>query len=278
MSKYNLDKDDKDNLWEQKVEMIRFNLNNTHDVEHAKSQMQEMSRNPQLMLTPTQRGLLNWTAMKRDHSEMHIFRCLDLVISTANSEKVQCDTEINVSNIEFEVQQKLHAKFTWIIVDNIENNFMKDKKQHVQVDQTFYKTENEAKEKAQKFVTDLKRGDEKAWITFGITSWSNKLGQNDMVFMNGVEIDLLQMGKHLYVLICHDKRNSNLDQNTVVVTNKLMQMNVDDLINLKWVARGLLSNCFYVLYRICPSNLDSTAMNSQISLEELMKKLKTLFQ
>ena len=145
------------------------------------------------------------------------------------------------------------------------------------VDQKTYATLGAAEENAKKFISELNNGNEKAWITYGITSWSKQ--QHPSTKSQTTRIEVLQIGDQLYLLIFSSDGSSvpptseMINQKTVIFTNILLDFDATPpalevvTINPKWVARGVVSNSFYVLYQV----------RNCTTLLYLVQKLKTLF-
>ena len=123
----------------------------------------------------------------------------------------------------------------------------------------------------------MKEGHEKAWITYGINSWANQ--QQLSTNCQTTKIEILQIGGHLYLLIISNDGSSVpptseiINQKTVIFTNILLDFDTTPpaldvvTVNPKWVARGVVSNSFYVLYQV----------RNCSSFVHLVQKLKTLF-
>jgi len=240
------------------LENIQYDLQQTHDLKNAHMKMHEISMNPKLMLTPAQRGLLEWEAIQHHSTEESISAALSKVLKNTPSTGITTPLDLQ---IQYKITKLTDNMYNWFIVYGQGKN-------QVQVDASGYKTELLAKEMAKKFISELQNDNEKAWITFGITTYS----QNTFQTPEYIQLHLLQIGSRLYILILLKESNigdsEELNRKTIVITDKLL--NLGHFVNPKWVARGNITTNFYILYKMQESELHN------LSIQDLIGKLLQL--
>ena len=236
------------------LKQISSDLEKTQDVKNTQIRLYQLAVNPNLILTPAQRGLLNWASSQNHLKKNDIATVLKKVISNNSDELVKNTHEkenhqnfIVIEKTEYEpLVRKVADSYSWSLIYG-------NPIHEVQVDLSSYLTTDIAQDKADKFVSDLDEGNEKAWITFGLHSLKNSMNERNL--KSDGNIDLLKIGSKFYVLILstlpdniEDDVDEKMNRQTVILTNKILSS--DDWIDPKWVARGVLTSFFYVLYRV----------------------------
>jgi hypothetical protein len=237
------------------LKQIRSDLEKTEDIKNTQIRMYQLAVNPNLILTPAQRGLLNWASSQNHLKKNDIANVLTKVLSNTSEEVVKNTHKkenrqnfIVVDQTEYEpLVRKVADSYSWSLIYG-------NPIHEVQVDLSSYVTPDIAQDQADKFVSELDEGNEKAWITFGLLSLKNRMNVRNLKF-DGNNIDLLQIGSNFYLLILStlpddfdDDIDEKMNRQTVILTNKIMTF--DEWIDPKWVARGVITSFFYVLYRV----------------------------
>lgn len=255
-----------------------------HKLEALKTSrdIRQIAADSELLLTPIQRGRLYWAATRNKGSitEKTIKYTLhDIILELQNSETALKPLELNwkpeIAPVRVtSIISKSNSAFQWELdIDGDDS---------ARVDQQLYTSADVAKEHADRFVSELKKGNERSWITYGITSWVNqqkaseKMGQGSPL---PTKIELLQIGVNFYVMISSNFAGHKsptlevVNRKTEIFSNILLEIDVNQsaresvTINPKWVARGVISDLFYVLFQVISCD----------SLPYIVYKLKTLF-
>jgi hypothetical protein len=313
----------------QTIESLNSQLRGGHDTTQAKTRLRQIASDAELLLTPVQRGMLNWSAVMKGSTAGTMIKTLEKVkselelgltnIMPSTSSEDNWKSQIRF-NISYKILQISNSKFKWEVIGDAGGDASVDasvdasgdasgnagvdasgdagvdasgdpgvdasgdakvdvKDNSTTVDHNSYENADAARENAEKFVANLKEGNEKAWITYGVSAWANRKYESGVEKSPTTEIELLQIGTYHYLLICSCGKENQpptseiMNQKTIIFTNILMEFDTTQMvhetvtIDLKWLARGVVANSFYVLYKV----------RNCTSFPNFVQKLKSLF-
>lgn len=234
------------------LRVVHDQLVDSHDIRNTQIRLYQIASNPELALSPGQRGALNFYSSLSNIDESTL---LDL-ISTVMKKTPTLSTHVTTLPLTYEpiVKQPITGKYQWSLENNIPTP------QPLIIDPTLYNTPHEAQQRADQFVSELSNGDEKSWIRLGIVNWTH---QQHPIQRAICQAELLNIHRNHYVLVTHQLSEPITkeiqEQQTVHYTSKVI--NLEPMVNPSWITRGFIPQSshglFYILFRINPQPTDS---------------------
>jgi hypothetical protein len=248
----------------QVLEIIYQQLNNTHDVKNTQIRMFQIAKDPSLILTPGQRGALNYYSAQHDPhpTESTLAKLLnDIITATPSNTSLSNFTTSSHSSLSFEpVIKKIKDGFQWSIV-------LSDTLQPITIDPTHYMTLEIAQQRADQFLLELKKGSDKQWIHLGIVQWAQNINQQRP---SACSVEILHIQQHYYLFVAspiQDHTKEIQEQKTVFYTSKILEL--ENLVQPEWLARGVTSGLFYLVYKLNTQSIS-------VPLHTLTQQLSTL--
>ncbi len=234
------------------LRVVHDQLLETHDVRNTQIRLYQISSNPELILSPGQRGALNFYSSLSNIDEQTLLN----MISTIMKKTPTLSTHVTDLPLTFEpvVKQTKNGKYQW----NLEND--SNTNHPLIIDPTLYNTPHEAQQRADQFISDLSRGDEKSWIRLGIFNWIHHPHTSQHAVC---QAELLNINRRHYVLVTHQLSEPMTkeiqEKQTIHYTSKVI--NLEPIVNPSWITRGFIpqssNGLFYILFRINPQPTDS---------------------
>ena len=234
------------------LRVVYDQLVDSHDIRNTQIRLYQIASNPELVLSPGQRGALNFYSSLSNIDEQTLLN----LISTVMDKTPTLSTHVTDLPLTFEpvVKQTKSDKYQW----NLENDT--NTNQTLIIDPTLYSTPHEAQQRADQFMSELSSGDEKSWIRLGIVNWMHQPHPSQHAVC---QAELLNINRQHYVLVTHrisePMTKEIQEQRTIHYTSKVI--NLEPMVNPSWITRGFIPQSshglFYILFRINPQPTDS---------------------
>lgn len=247
---------------------IKQELLQSHDIKNTLIRFYQISANPNMTLTPGQRGALNYYSALVNPSETDIVQVIDSILSPSSMSSSSYypsspstqnySSSITSPETSFEpIVQKINNHYRW-------NLFLTQDSDQAPlvIDHTLYTTPVLAQQKADEFIQQLKKGNEKEWLKFGLVSWANNIQKYPP---QACQTEIIDVHNKFYLIVSfftpYDDISEHQEIQTVKCSHKVLQ--VENMVEPTWLVRGYLphkskssqkSGIFYLVYALKNNN------------------------
>jgi hypothetical protein len=256
------------------VEVITHVLNQlmeTHDVKNTLIRLSQLASNIHLMLTPGQRGALNYFSTQTHLTESELVELLKGMIDNNNNNQFGSSSSSlppsysPLSSFDYIVQQESQTnQYKWCLV---QIPYESDHESIFHIDNQSYSSLSEAQTRAQSFLNKLYAKSEQELLHVELIKWWKHHSSSSSV---PCFADILFVQENYYVLLNFNNIN-DMNTKTVQLTNKIVNMKEQLFINPSWIVRGKRMSRFFIVFKLeLTSSLSSLSPQFIQQLQQLL--------